>query len=152
MRNRMNYAYLSGRVSPAALERAMENELVFADREAVLVLREGPVAASPVLLTRRGVRHLARRLALEPEVPAAAAFAEGWIDGLGTREEIDRSFTDPALAELARRAGSRRMSFPSRAAGLALERAEFALLNALPDKQEGIGAFFERRIPRFPVR
>jgi hypothetical protein len=152
MRNRMKYAYLSGRVSPLEVEKALSGELIFADREAVLLLREGPHFVSPSVLNRRGVRHAAWRLAREPEVTASAAFAEGWVDALGTREEMDRSLSNPVLAELARRASSRRMSFPSRAAGLALERAEFALLNTLPDKQEGIGAFFGKRAPRFRVR
>jgi len=148
----MEFAHLVGRVSPAALENALECGLLFASPDAVLVLREGARAASPSLLARRGVAHLAYRLAFAPEVSGATAFAEGWIDGLGTREEVERSFSEPSLSILARSAASSRMSFPSRAAALALERAEFALLNALPDKQEGIGAFFEKRKPRFPAR
>jgi hypothetical protein len=148
----MEFAYLSGRVSPSSLEAAFERDLVFAAPDAVLVLREAETTASPALLSRRGVRHLAYRLALSPEVPAAAAFEEGWIDAVGSREEIERTLSDARLSALARGAAARRTSFPSRSAALALERAEFAWLNALPDKQEGIRAFFEKRSPRFPSR
>lgn len=148
----MEFEYLSGRVSPPSLEAAFGRDLVFAAPDAVLILREGTTTASPALLSRRGVRHLSYRLALSPEVPAATAFDEGWIDALGSRGEIERALSEGGLSALARGAASRRASFPSRSAALALERAEFAWLNALPDKQEGIRAFFEKRAPRFPPR
>jgi enoyl-CoA hydratase/carnithine racemase len=148
----MEFAYLAGRVPPRSLEDALAQDLVFASPDAVFVLREGQQAASPVLLTRRGVPHLAYRLAVSPEVFASAAFEEGWIDGIGSREEIEISFSEASLSSAARRAAARRMNFPSRSAALALERAEFAWLHALPDKQEGIGAFFQKRKPRFPSR
>ena len=145
----MDFAYLQGRVSPSSLEKALGSGLLFASPDAVLVLRDDRVTASPSALLRRGVPRLAYRLALAPEVPAAAAFEEGWIDGLGSREEVERAVSDGSLSAAARLAASRRMSFPSRRASLALERAEFAWLNALPDKSEGISAFFEKRKPRF---
>ena len=146
----MEVAYLSGRVSPQSLEAAFARDLVFAAPDAVLVLREGRDAASPAVLARRGVRRLAYRLAASPEVSAETAFEEGWIDGVGSRDEIHNSFSDGRLSAVARCAAGRRMSFPSRSAALALERAEFAWLNALPDKHVGIRAFFEKRPPRFP--
>ena len=148
----MEYAFLAGRVSPESLDAVLACDLIFAAPGTVLVLREGETAASVSLLARRGVRRLPYRLALSPEVPAESAFEEGWIDGVGPREQIERAFSDPSLSAAARFAAARRMSFPSRSASLALERAEFALLNALPDKREGIDAFFEKRRARFPSR
>jgi hypothetical protein len=148
----MEFAYLAGRVSPALLERALDRDLVFAAPGTVFVLREGETAVPVSLLARRGVKRLPYRLALSPEVSAEAALEEGWIDGVGPREEIERSFSVPSLSAEARLAAARRMNFPSRSASLALERAEFALLNALPDKREGIDAFFERRKALFPSR
>ena len=148
----MDFAYLSGRVAPRALDAALDADLVFASSDAVFILRDGAETASPSRLARRGVRHLAYRLALYPEVPAVTAFEEGWIDGVGSRDEIDNSLSGAALSLAARTAGARRMSFPSRAGSLAIERAEFALLNAIQDKHEGIRAFFEKRSPRFSDR
>ncbi len=148
----MEFAHLSGRVSPRALEEALGIDLVFAEHGAILILRDDRGTASPTVLGRRGVRHLAYRLALSPEISAATAFEEGWIDGLGSREEIDESFSAASLSLAARAAAARRLSFPSRSGALALERAEFAWLNALADKHEGIGAFFEKRSPRFSPR
>ncbi|MGH9443561.1 MAG: hypothetical protein ACRD16_14935 [Thermoanaerobaculia bacterium] len=148
----MEFVYLSGTVSPESLESAIESDLVFAHPDAILVLRRGESMASPSRLARRGVRRLAYRLALSPEVSAADAFEEGWIDGVGSQPEIERSLSDSSLSVAARRAAARRMAFPSRASALALERAEFAWLNSLPDKREGIDAFFEKRKPRFAAR
>jgi enoyl-CoA hydratase/carnithine racemase len=148
----MEYAFLTGRVSPESLEAALACDLIFAAPGTVLVLREGESAAPASVLARRGVSHLPYRLAISPEVLAESAFEEGWIDGIASREEIETAFADPPLSSSARFAASRRASFPSRAASLALERAEFALLNALPDKREGIDAFFEKRRARFPAR
>jgi len=148
----MEYAFLAGRVSPESLDAALACDLMFAAPETVLVLREGESTASVSLLARRGVRRLPYRLAISPEVPAESAFEEGWIDGIGSREQIEEAFSNASLSPSARLAAARRMSFPSRAASLALERAEFALLNALPDKREGIEAFFEKRRARFPSR
>jgi hypothetical protein len=148
----MDFGYLSDRVSPRALEDALSSDLVFADPRAVLLLRDGEVWASPAVLARRGVRHLAYRLAVAPEVAAAAAFEEGWIDGLGSRGEIEASFSAAALSLAARAAAARRLSFPSRSGSLALERAEFGWLNSLPEKQEGIRAFFGKRAPRFSAQ
>src|SRR5262249_2177774 len=121
----------------------------FASPGSVLVLREGDSSASPAELARRGVRHLAYRLARSPEGSAETAFEEGWVDGMGTAEDLEGSLARGAPSAPAPAAASRRLSFPSRRAALALERAEFALLNALPDKQEGIDAFFGRRKARF---
>lgn len=148
----MECAFLAGRVSPESLDAALDCDLIFAAPETVLILREGESTASVSLLARRGVRRLPYRLAMSPEVPAESAFEEGWIDGIGSREQIEKAFSDASLSLSARFAAARRMSFPSRAASLALERAEFALLNALPDKREGIDAFFENRKARFPSR
>ena len=146
----MEFAYLAGRVSPRPLEEALGKGLVFAAPGAVLVLRDEISWASPARLAGRGVRHLAYRLALSPEVSAEAAFEEGWIDGVASREELERSLSGGPVSAAAREAASRRLAFPSRQAALALERAEFALLNAMPDKIEGIDAFFEKRKAGFP--
>jgi hypothetical protein len=101
---------------------------------------------------RRGVLHFLYRIAIAPEVPARSAFEEGWIDALATEAEWKSWDEEGALSIAARASASRLLDVPSAAGALALERAHFALLQAEPDKIEGIGAFFEKRSPRFPVR
>ena len=149
----MEFAYLSGRAAPAAVAAALEAELVFAHPDALLVLREGDRTVSPARLLRRGARRVLYRLAFEPEVPARRALEEGWIDGLADDESaVRRALENSELSFAARRAAGRLLDAPSLSAALALERAEFALIQAAGDKEEGIAAFFEKRAPRFANR
>ena len=148
----MKVAHLKGRVGPRLLEEAFSADFAVADPGAVLCLRDGARAVSPAAARRRGVPHFPYRVALAPEIPARRAFEEGWIDALATEPEWKAWEESGALSVAARASASRLLDVPSAAGALALERAHFALLQAAPDKIEGIGAFFEKRSPRFPVR
>jgi hypothetical protein len=148
----MMVAHLKGRVGPRILEEALSADFAVADPGAVLCLRDGARAVSPAAARRRGVLHFPYRIALAPEVPAQSAFEEGWIDALATEPEWRAWEESGALSVAARASASRLLDVPSAAGALALERAHFALLQAAPDKIEGIGAFFERRAPRFSAR
>ncbi len=149
----MSTAYLCGRAAPEAVAAALHSEFALAHPGSVLVLRDGERCVSPSALVRRGARRVLYRLACEREVPAPVAAAEGWIDGLAdSEEEALRRTADPALSLAARRAARRLLDRPALSAALALERAEFALIQAARDKEEGIAAFFERRPPRFANR
>jgi hypothetical protein len=148
----MMVAHLTGRVGPRALEEALSADFAVADPEAVLCLRDGARAISAAAARRRGVLHFPYRVALAPEIPARSAFEEGWIDALATVAEWKGWGENGALSIAARAAASRLLDVPSAAGALALERAHFALLQAAPDKIEGIGAFFEKRPARFPAR
>lgn len=149
----MSASYLFGRAEPEAVAVALQAEFVFAHPEARLVLREGDRFVSPSVLRRRGAHRVLYRLACEREVPAAVAAGEGWIDGLAdSPEEADRRVADPGLSLGARRAARRLLEVPALSAALALERAEFALMHAADDKEEGVAAFFEKRPPRFANR
>jgi hypothetical protein len=145
-----SFAYLSGRVSPAALSEALERDFVFAAPATTLRFRDGDEVASIEALRARGALHLAYRIAMADEVAAEEAFEEGWIDGIVKDEAACRQYLARSdLSPRARNAALRLLRFPSRRAALALERAEFALIQAASDKQEGIRAFFERRPPVF---
>ena len=141
----MFVAHLSGRTAPEALERALSADFVAADPGAVLVLREGGRALSAAVARARGVLHFAYRVARAPEVAAATAFEEGWIDALGTADDLARWERDGNLSETARAAASSLLSSPSRAGALALERARFALIQASGEKRDRIDAFFASR-------
>jgi enoyl-CoA hydratase/carnithine racemase len=148
----MIVAHLKGRVGPEALEGALSADFAVADPDAVLCLRDGNRAVSPATGRRRGVLHFPYRVALAPEVSARAAFEEGWIDALATEQEWKAREESGAVSNAARASASRLLDVPSISGALALERAHFALLQAASDKIEGIGAFFEKRPPRFPAR
>jgi len=109
------------------------------------VLREGRRVVSPALARSRGVLHFAYRVALAPGIPAATAFEEGWIDAIGTEEDLARWERDAAFSRPAQGAASSLLSFPSREGALALERARFALIQASDDKRVRIDAFFASR-------
>ena len=141
----MFLAHLTGRVAPDALERAFSADFVAADSAAILLLREDGRVVSPALARSRGVLHFAYRVALAPEVPAATAFEEGWIDAIGTSDEAAAWERDPAFSGAARQAASAQLSIPSREGALALERARFALIQASEEKRERIDAFFASR-------
>jgi len=141
-------SHLSGRVSPGVLESALSADFVAADPDSVLVLREGPRAVSPAMARRRGVLHFAYRVTLAPEVPARTAFDEGWIDALGTAEDLDRWRSGGELSWNGRVTASSLLSAPSRSGALALERAHFALIQASAEKRERIDAFFASRASR----
>jgi hypothetical protein len=144
----MFVSHLSGRVSPEVLESALSADFVAADPESVLVLRDGRRTLSPALARRRGVLHFAYRVTLAPEVPAKTAFDEGWIDALGTAEDVGRWRSGGELSWEARAAASSLLSAPSRSGALALERAHFALIQASDEKRERIDAFFASRASR----
>jgi hypothetical protein len=146
----MFVSHLSGRVLPAVLESALSADFVTADPGALLVLREGARSVSPALARRRGVLHFAYRVTLAPEVPAPAAFDEGWIDALGTAEDLERWRNGGALSWDARAATASLLSAPSRSGALALERAHFALIQASGEKTGRIDAFFASRGSRSP--
>lgn len=146
----MRLDYLNGVAGPGEVERALSADFVVAHPDAVLRLREQARFVSPALLSRRGARRIAFRIALVPDVPAREAFDEGWIDALAESElEAKMIAGDPARSAAARAAVRRLLDVPSKAAALALERAEFALCLSAEEKREGIAAFFERRAPRF---
>ena len=145
-------AHLKGRVGPEALEEALSSDFAAADPDAVLHLRDGEVAVSPAVARRRGILHFPYRVAIAPEVSARTAFQEGWIDALATESEWAVWESNGTLSRAARACASRLLDVPSAAGALALERAHFALLQAGPDKIEGIDAFFEKRPARFPAR
>ncbi len=144
----MFVSHLSGRVCPDVLERALSADFVAADSDAVLVLREGNRAVSPGAARRRGVLHFAYRVTLAPEVAASKAFEEGWIDALGTAEDLERWRRGGDLSWTARAAASSLLTRPSRAGALALERAHFALIQASEEKRTRIDAFFASRDSR----
>jgi hypothetical protein len=149
----MRWQYLTGVADVQALAEALDGGFVFAHPEAVLRLRDGDRAVPASTLMSRGVPRAFYRLAVAPEVPAAVAFEEGWIDGLaGSEEEAKAALLDPSLSLSARLAAARLLRAPSRQAALARERAEFALLQAGADKAEGIAAFRSRGDPRFENR
>jgi hypothetical protein len=149
----MSVAFLEGEVPPGRLEEALECEFVLAHPDAVLLLRDDERSVSPSLLQSRGVRRWLYRLAAAPRVAAREGFEEGWIDALADdADQARRRLDDPGLSLCARRAARGLLRRPSRAAALALERAEFALIQAEGGKEEGIRAFFGRRAPRFSNR
>ncbi len=145
----MLLAHISGRTSPETLETALQARFTAADPGSVLVLREGDRMLSPAVARARGVLHFAYRVAVAPEVSAKTAFEEGWIDAIVDAGELDAWERGGALSRAARSASAALLSPRPSAAALALERAHFALIQASPDKREGIAAFFEKRPPRF---
>jgi hypothetical protein len=145
----MNVAHLKGRVGPGALEEALSADFAAVDPDAVLCLRDGEVSVSPAAARRRGILHFSYRVALAPEVSARTAFEEGWIDALASDAQWAAWEREGTLSRAARASASRLLAVPSAAGALALERAHFALLQAGPDKIEGIDAFFGKRPPRF---
>jgi hypothetical protein len=144
------FAFLAGRVRPRALTDALERDLIFAAPGTILRFREGDEVASIEALRARGALHLLYRIAVSGEITAEDGLDEGWIDAIVADEAACRELLSRAdLSPRARDAALRLLRFPSRRAALALERAEFALIQASSDKEEGIRAFFERRPPAF---
>jgi hypothetical protein len=146
----MFLAHLSGRSSPETLETALKAGFVVAEPGSVLLLREGNRIVSPAIARARGILHFVYRIAAAPEVAAATAFEEGWIDALLTADELASWKSEGRLSPAALAATTSLLSRGPAAADLALERARFALIQASPDKREGIDAFFEKRAARFP--
>ncbi len=146
-------AVLAGKVPAAHLELALGATVLLADRRAVLL----PPGGRPPLLPDTGWR-LARRLGAGGALAywtsprpwtAARAGRRGLVDVVA-RDPLDRAATiravlgrHPAVAawlEILGRHGSN----PGERAGLALERAFFALAFTREDAREGARRFLDR--------